>query len=240
VTIHSQRRQGAKICNELKQKLSLIMKKILFVLLSTAIIIDVFSQSYENRFENRKKEGYFNLTQISLLMGSRKLSEQNNYYNNNRNSMLVSPSVTMTCGKLFNEHWAAGIGMGFEIFSHHLLPVFLDIRYTLRDNDVSPFFALKTGYAIGNFEKKHYDDLYLDYQPFYVNNADFRNHGGFMLYPEMGVKFPLSEKADLLFSVAYRYQKMRTTVSQDFGQHMKWEHKEDINRLSFGLAIMFR
>ena len=219
------------------------MKKFLFVLLSVLLMPNVFPQSMENniRFENRKKDGCFNLTQVSLLMGNRKLSEQNNsYYNNNRNTMLVSPSVTMTCGRMFNEKWAAGIGMGLEIFSHTLLPVFLDIRHTLRDNDVSPFFALKMGYAIGNFEEKHYDDLYLDYQPFYVNNANFRNHGGFMLHPEMGVKFPLSEKADLLFSVAYRYQRMRTTVSQSFGQNVKWEHKADIKRLSFSAAIMFR
>ena len=217
------------------------MKKLIIIILSTSFLFDAFPQSSVDRFENRKTEGYFNVTQVSLLMGNRKLSEQNNsYYNNNRNTMLVAPSVTMTCGRMFNEKWAAGVGMGLEIFSHTLLPVFLDIRHTLRDNDVSPFFALKMGYAIGNFEEKHYDDLYLDYQPFHVNNAKFRNHGGFMFHPEMGVKFPLSEKADLLFSVAYRYQKMRTTVSQGFGQQYKWEHKENMNRLSFGAAIMFR
>jgi hypothetical protein len=221
------------------------MKKILFVILSAFLMHDAFSQSSENtgniRFENRKKEGYFNITQVSLLMGKRKLTEKtNNYYNNNSSKLLVSPSVTMTCGHIFNEQWAAGIGMGFEIFDHNHFPVFFDLRHTLRDNDVSPFFALKIGYAIGNFGKKHYDDLYLDYQPFHVNNVYFRNHGGFMFHPEMGVKFPITEKADLLFTVAYRYQRTKTTISQEYAQHYNWERKIGMNRLSLGVAIMFR
>jgi len=217
------------------------MKKFFLVILSTFLIADAFSQSYETRFENRKKSGYYNTTQIGLLMGNRKLSEEiNNYYNNARNRMLVSPAVTMTHGGMFNEHWAAGVGIGFEIFEHNLCPLFVDIRYTVRDHDVSPFFAFKIGYAIGNLEKKHYDDLYLDYQPYHVNNAWFRNYGGFMLHPEMGVKFPLSEKSDLLVTIAYRYQKLKTTVSQDFAQRQKWNHEVSMNRLSFGVAVMFR
>ena len=224
------------------------MKKFLFIILSALFILDAFSQSNANeggstRFENRKKKGYYNTTQIGLLMGNRKLSEQNSYnyyYNNTRNNMLVSPSVTMTNGYMFNEHWAAGVGFGFEIFEHNLFPVFIDIRYTLRGNDVSPFFAFKMGHAIGNLEKKHYDDLYLDSPPYSLNNAYFRNYGGFMIHPEMGVKFPLTEKADLLFTVGYRYQKIKTTVSQDFGQRYKWNHEVSMNRLSFGAAVMFR
>ena len=217
------------------------MKKISFVILSTFLMLDAFPQSNVDRFENRKQKGYFNLTQVSLLMGNRKLSEQNNsYYTNNRNSMLVSPSVTMTCGHIVNEHWAIGIGMGYEIFSHNHFPVFADVRYTFWSNTVSPFFAFKTGYAIGNLSKKHYDELYLDYAPHYVNNAWFRNHGGLMLHPEIGFTVPLSERSDLLFTVAYRFQKAKTTVSQDYSQRYKWEHNVSMNRLSLGMAIMFR
>jgi len=66
------------------------------------------------------------------------------------------------------------------------------------------------------------------------------NHGGFMFHPEMGVKVPLSEKADLLFTVAYRYQRMQTVGTQHYGMSYEWRHTEKMNRLSFGLAIMFR
>jgi hypothetical protein len=84
------------------------------------------------------------------------------------------------------------------------------------------------GHAFSGFKKKYY------------NNAYYKKYGGLMLNPEIGVKTPLSENADLLFTVAYRYQKTRSTVSQNIGQNYKWEHKISMNRLSFGVAIMFR
>ena len=245
------------------------MKKILFVILSVLSMSHVFSQEGELnanvgnevniRFGNKKKQGYFNTTQISLLMGNRQITERvpyypisyyllsssliPPYYYNPRfeTEMQVSPSVTMTNGYMFNEHWTAGVGIGFEMFSHHLFPVFADIRYTLWDNKVSPFFAVKTGYAIGNLKKKHYDNLNLNFEPYYVYDAYLRNSGGLMLHPEMGVKVPLSENADLLFLVAFRYQKIKSKVTQTYDLYYNvWEHKESLNRLLFGIAIMFR
>jgi hypothetical protein len=65
------------------------MKKILFVILSTSFILDVFPQSYENRFENRKKEGRYNITQVSLLMGNLKLSERNYYDSQKKNACIA-------------------------------------------------------------------------------------------------------------------------------------------------------
>jgi hypothetical protein len=63
-----------------------------------------------------------------------------------------------------------------------------------------------------------------------------------MVHPEIGVKVPLSENSDLLFTVAYRYQKTKSVARKEYdnGQFDEWDHNEDINRLSFGLAIMFR
>ena len=219
------------------------MKKILFVIIPAFLMPAAFSQSAEIddvkniRFENRKKEGYYNTTQIGMLMGNRRLTSQSYYYAD-RNKLQVAPSVTMTNGYMFNEKVAMGIGVGFEIFDLNHFPVFVDIRRTLWDRRVSPFFALKIGHAIGNLKKKHYDDLYLAWGSY--NNVDFRNYGGFMLHPEMGVKFPLSENADLLFTVAYRYQKTKSKVTQQNSYSGEWEHKESLNRMSFGVAVMFR
>ena len=216
------------------------MKKIFFVGLTILLIPDLFAQSNVNEEKSRKEKGYYNITQISMLMGLRSIAEQPYYYYSGATDGLqVSPSVTMTHGGRFNEHWAAGIGVGFEIFDHNLFPVFADLRYTLRDNSVSPFFAFKMGHSFGN-SRKHYDNLYLAYEPFNVTDVYFKNYGGFMLHPEMGVKVPLSGNADLLFTVAYRLQKMKTKITQKHGQRYEWEHKASMNRLSFGVAIMFR
>ena len=210
------------------------------------------SEENNTRFENRKKKGYFNTTQIGMLMGNRQITERFSQYSGGwgvwsfeetRTEMQISPSLTMTNGYMFNEHWAAGVGVGYEIFEWNFFPVFADIRYTLRESKISPFFTVKAGYSFGDFKKKHYDGLYLHYEPYYVNNADFRNYGGLMLHPEMGIKVAISENADLLFSIAYRYQKTKSTVTQKNDQspyYDGWDHKTVLNRLSLGIAIMFR
>ena len=63
-----------------------------------------------------------------------------------------------------------------------------------------------------------------------------------MLHPEIGVKVPLSGKSDLLFTVAYRHQALKSEVSREYGpgNYERWEHKEKLSKLSFGIAIMFR
>ena len=271
------------------------MKKIIFIFLSVFLMSPaLFSQSKSNvnvnvnvekqginiRFGNRKTKGYFNTTQIQLLMGNQLVNQPvysypyyppyqyfldyapvaSNlvydyyypyYFNITRTELQISPSVTMTNGYMFNERWAAGIGVGFEIFDRNMVPVFADIRYTLWDNKVSPYFAMKGGYAFSDFKTKHYDNLNLNYEPYSISGADFRCYGGLLLNPEMGVKVPLNGNADLLFTVAYRYQKIKSVVRQssvyDYiyssyssGSFNEWTHKENLNRLSFGVAVMFR
>ena len=207
------------------------MKKILFVFLYFFLMPDAFSQ------KETAKKGYFNTTQISLLMGNRQIGD--NYQSLNYARSELFPSVTMTNGYMFNEYVAIGIGVGFEIFDRNLFPVFVDIRRTFWDKDISPFLAFKMGHSFSNFKKKHYDYLSLYHQPYNINNAYYKKDGGLMVHPEMGVKITLTENADLLFTVAYRYQKTKSTVSQDIGRR-EWNHEESMNRLSFGVAITFK
>ena len=196
------------------------MKKLLFIFLFAAFLIsDAFPQ-------------YFNTTQISILMGTR--PNTSNY--DARTEFF--PSITMTNGKRFNAHWAAGVGVGYERFDWNLFPLFADIRYTLLNNTVSPFFACKTGFTIGNLKKKHYDELTLPHDPYFISDADYKKSGGLMVHPEIGVTIPLSENAGLLFTVAYRYQKIKSTVYSGTGN--KEHYKENLNRLTFGVGITFR
>ena len=209
-------------------------------------------------FGNRKEKGYYSIMQVSLLLGNNQsvqrmvnyypVSSSSSYapvayiYPNSQISLTVAPSFSITNGYIFNEHWAAGAGLGFEIFDHNLSPLFAELRYTLWDTKISPFVTMKGGYAFGNFKAKHYDDLYLNWSPYQLNDASLRNYGGLMLHPEIGVKVPLNENSDLLLTAAYRHQKIKSVARRDNGtnQFDEWEHKEDLNRLSFGVAIMFR
>ena len=223
--------------------------------------LTVENNENNSRFLNRKEKGFYNIMQISFMFGNSQFTDRTAYYvpyNANsstivapepayyrpytQNKLVVSPSFTITNGYIFNKHWAAGVGVGFEIFDYNLFPLFAELRYTLWDHKISPFFVVKGGYSFGSFKAKLYDDLYLNWTPYYINDAKFRHYGGFMVHPEMGVKVPLSENSDLLFTVAYRYQKTKSVARKEYdnGQFDEWDHNEDINRLSFGLAIMFR
>ena len=236
------------------------MKKILFVLLFALPMFEAFSQTDEMI---KKKKGYFNATQIGLLMGNHLIYERPPYHftypyyptypyipinSPTITEMQTTPFIAMTNGYMFNEHIAAGIGVGMDIFDFNLFPVFADIRLTLWDHKISPFLGFKTGYSFASAKKKNHEGaLFVDYLQGQVIEAYIRNYGGFMLHPEIGVKVPLSEKSDMMFTVAYRYQKTKTVASQTWETTQTWEtdyvereHKSILNRIAIGFAIMFR
>ena len=246
------------------------MKRIYLVNLLLLLTLGIFAQSVKevilnvennenhSSFNNRKEKGFYSIMQASLLFGSKQLTNSAYYtmpyysssssiapayfYPNTRSGLSVAPSFTITSGYIFNQHWATGAGVGFEIFDYNLFPLFAELRYTLWDNKMSPFVAVKGGYAFGNFKAKHFDELSLNWAPYMVNDVTLRHYGGFMFHPEIGVKVPLNENSDLLFTAAYRYQKTKSLAKKEYGngQFDEWEHNEDFNRLSFSIAIMFR
>jgi hypothetical protein len=247
------------------------MKKTVIIILSLFLSIGSIAQlnekdninvdNYErySRFDVRKKKGFYSIMQVSLLLGNTQSTERivnynKDYYSSSsiyapdysypytQTKLTLAPSVTISNGYMFNENWAIGAGVGFEIFDHNLFPFFAELRYTLWDSKISPFITMKSGYSFGNFKAKHYDELYIKWQPYNVSDASLRNYGGFMFHPELGVKVPLSENSDLLVTAAYRHQKTKSVVRKDYesNQFDEWEHKENLNRLSFGVAIMFR
>jgi hypothetical protein len=241
--------------------LSLLPTLSIFAQSEKEVNLKVENNEIHSRFDNRKEKGFYNIMQVSLLFGSSQLTDRTSYYSPyypysstiyapntvyyypyTRTTLNLAPSFTITNGYMFNKHWAAGAGVGFEIFDYNLFPLFAELRYTLWDHKISPFVVLKGGYSFGSFKAKHYDELYLNWSPYYISDTRFRHYGGFMVHPEIGVKVPLSENSDLLFTVAYRYQKTKSVARKEYddGQFDEWEHNEYINRLSFGLAIMFR
>jgi hypothetical protein len=225
------------------------MKKFYFISLGLLLTLSISAQTGKevNRdgadntvnsgFNNRKEKGFYNIMQASILLGTNQFTDvQTNF------RVTISPSFTITNGYMINRHWAAGAGVGFEIFNYNSFPLFAELRYTLWDHKISPFVVLKGGYSFADLKTKHYDILYLTWPPYNSNDISLRNYGGFMFNPEIGVKVPLNENSDLLFTAAYRFQKSRSVARKEYpnGQFDEWEHKEDINRLSFGIGIIFR
>jgi hypothetical protein len=241
--------------------LSLLLTHSIFAQSGKDVELKQENNEINSRLNDRKEKGFYNIMHCSFLLGAREFTDRPAYYTpyqpypttyivpptvyyypDSRTSFTLAPSFTITNGYMFNEHWAAGAGVGFEIFNYNLFPLFAELRYTLWDHKISPFMVIKSGYSFAGFKAKHFDELYLDWPPYYTNDGSLRHYGGFMLHPEVGVKIPLNENSDLLFTAAYRYQKTRSVArkSYDLGQFDEWEHNEEINRLSFGFAIMFR
>ena len=241
--------------------LSLLSTLSIFAQSGKEVNLNVENNEIHSRFDTRKEKGFYNIMQFSFLFGNSQVTDKTSYYTQNytnsstflapepviyhpytHTALAFTPSFTISNGYMFNEHWAAGAGVGFEIFDYNLFPLFAELRYTLWDDKISPFVVLKGGYSFASFKAKHYDELYLNWSPYYISDTELRHYGGLMVHPEIGVKVPLSENSDLLFTVAYRYQKTKSVARKDYdnGQFDEWEHTEDINRLAFGLAIMFR
>jgi hypothetical protein len=215
--------------------LSLLPTLSIFAQSEKEVNLKVENNEIHSRFDNRKEKGLYNIMQVSLLLGSSQLTDRTSYnipyypysstiyapytvyyYPYTRTTLNVAPSFTITNGYMFNKHWAAGAGVGFEIFDYNLFPLFAELQYTLWDNKISPFVVVKGGYAFGSFKAKHYDELYLNWSPYYIADTRLRNYGGLMVHPEIGVKVPLSENSDLLFIVAYRYQKTKSVARKEY------------------------
>jgi hypothetical protein len=251
------------------------MKKKLFIACFGLIMSTVcFSQSpvgirsdVNGKLGNRESKGFYSSVQISMQVGNRQTifpthntspvdqypgwssivapGWTTTYVQTSNIKMHFYPAVMVTEGYRFNAHWAAGLGVGLEVFDYNLYPAFAEVRYTLWDNQLSPYFALKAGNAFSLSKTKHYDDeVPIPYYDYTAWNSDLKNKGGLMLHPEIGVKLPISEKIDLQFSVAYWYQKIESTVYKEYGGGSayfdRWIYKESLNRLSFGVAVLFR
>ncbi len=209
------------------------------------------------RLIEKQKKGMYYQIQVNLMPANSQVTGGNgNYYRafysttvtadynntNNAKKLTLSPSVHASSGYWLNRHFSAGAGMGFEFFDHFLFPLFAEFRYTVKDRKISPFLNLKGGYSLGNFNPGHYDHLILSWSPYRIEDASLRHFGGIMLHPEIGIKVPLDGKDDILITAAYRYQETLSVLRKEYenNQWEEWEHKGNLNRISLGVAIMFR
>ena len=127
-----------------------------------------------------------------------------------------------------NEHFSGGLGVGFDGYfdpAYYILPIFIDIKGYLKDNNTTPFAFLDLGYAPGitdNFGK-----------------GLMTNFGiGYRLYVGLG------KKALLLPNVGLNLQKIQKDrreieTNQFPPQLVTVEDNITLSSISIGLTVVY-
>jgi hypothetical protein len=172
----------------------------------------------------KRAQGYYNLTEAGVLAG-------------NSNNRYKSPFTLMNinCWK-FKNGFSVGAGAGVEMMSETYLPVVADFRYYLKNEWLTPFFALQGGYsfALGKPDKQYVYNYSQIWQGPSGNTLDMKAKGGFLFNPSVGICTPLGENLAFTFSVGYRMMRQRYTREDNYLIDI------DYNRLSVKVGLMFQ
>ena len=162
---------------------------------------------------------YFNHTQVNFLIGEE--SEDNQ-------QKAVIPSFHSFNG-LRSGAWGIGVGVGVEPFEYKVYPVFAGIYYFFKNVKHNPYLAFKAGHAFSNSSKKFNN---------YGYYGDFKHKGGLMVIPEFGFRFKMFDY-EMTLSGGYRFQRLKSKVSQNNSGYYTYEHQVDYNRVSFSVGFLF-
>ena len=203
------------------------MKKTLTTILLLAAFITASGQSISFTASAEKGgkafKGYYNITDIGLLIGS----------TSNRHP---APFAFMTTnGYHITEQFSAGLGIGVEFPSGTYMPMVLDARYYVRNTAFSPFFSLSAGYTLpldddGTGQSGYVTDVYWPYP----NYTPYVAHGGWLVNPGFGIRHMFGENFGIIFGVGYRVQRLYYTAGDTRRLLV------DYNRLSLKIGITFR
>ena len=198
------------------------MKNLSLLLSLYCLSIASLSAQSETTSLSAQAKGYFNLSQLSFLIA------EDDQYSAVKSTML--PSLVNINGYRMNEHVSLGIGAGVTALSYMIFPVFADLRISFLKGNLNPVLALKGGYAFANNKKKIFNDYY----------GDFKNTGGGMFHPEVGIKVVMTEQLEFLLTVGYYYQHVQSEIKSE-GYYYGTHHRiSDLNRLSFSIGFLFK
>lgn len=203
------------------------MKRFISITIMLAGLISLSGQSISFTQAPEKKggafKGYFNITDMGLLIGS----TQNQH---------PAPFAFMTTnGYHITEQLSAGLGVGVEFLSGSYMPIVLDARYYVRKTGFSPFFSLYGGYALALDDEGINQTGYV-YDVYWPNQTyvPYVAQGGWLLNPGFGIRNMFGENFGIIFSVGYRVQRLYFTAGDQKRLMV------DYNRLAVKLGIIFR
>lgn len=206
-------------------------KSIPFTLILLAGLLPVSGQTPASSAAAEKGarafKGYFNITDMGLLIGS----------TGNRHP---APFAFMTTnGYHITEQVSLGLGVGVEFISGSYMPVVLDARYYIRNTGFSPFLSLTGGYSHplddeGAFGSSVSTDVYWPGQNYNYTYEPYKAKGGWLLSPGFGIRNMFGEKFGIIFNAGYRIQRLY------YAQGDTRKLTADYNRLVIKIGIIFR
>ncbi|MDR3235495.1 MAG: hypothetical protein LBT48_02060 [Prevotellaceae bacterium] len=222
--------------------------KSLILLLTLSCMVFSASAQRRNDFKNKRtsnysfnnsqdvKRNYYNVTQLSFIIG-----ETDEYAESGQH---LVPHISTINGIRFNKFFTAGIGVGASAYEYMVYPLFLDLRMnTMSLGTFSPIVVIKSGYSMA-FSKNALKSSIDDFAP----GAEYKNKGGWMFSPELGIKTSVNEHLDLLFTVGYYFQMLESDIFgisiEDIGYNPYYEpslhnRTTNANRVSFSIGFMF-
>ncbi len=170
-------------------------------------------------------DGLFNATTIGVLSGS------------SQNRQVAPFSFQSLMLYQFDEHIAAGLGLGVDFLEETYLPLVVDFRYYLRGTRFSPFVFTQAGYSIPTDKSASQDiinDHYNIWPGFYPQPEDVKPQGGFQMNPGFGIRHMFHKEFGLEISFSYRYQRLNYQYSSSTRLEM------DYTRLNIRIGILFQ
>jgi len=182
--------------------------------------IDSVKTNYKKISNSQKSKGYYNLTSVGLLFGE------------GGNGFQPLPSLTMVNGYQIDKHWSAGLGFGFEFYEFSVFPVFAQGTYVFKNDKISPFISLKSGYTFPIHRSTDKD-----------NGLPWKTFGGIAVNPEIGIKVDIGDKNAFICSLGYHYQKLSFEDNYyDYFYESNYYRRiyNHFNRISFRIGFLFR
>ena len=150
-----------------------------------------------------------------------------NFYGGSNNSA----GFLITAAYNFPFRLSAGVGTGIDMFQYQVLPISAEITYLLLKTSLTPILYCRTGYSFPL--SKAQSDAW--------SNPEYK--GGILAGAGAGIRKSFSNHNALLFSIGYRYQKLRrTTEYYPFISEMPVQFDERIdhfNRINFSIGFQF-
>lgn len=152
-----------------------------------------------------------------------------NFYGGSKNSA----GFTFVTDYCFPFRFSVGAGLGVEWFNRQQIPFMAELKYDFLKTSFTPYVYATAGYAVPLSHKPDNENAW--------NYQITEYFGGVLAGAGGGVKFNFANRNALLIHFGYRYQKIKTVVTNNY-----WNGGGDIvtnfdlfNRLTFGVGFAF-